>query len=64
MVSIKLGGTLTNEAVELEAFPKNYKVVGGAASTKEIELEQTPLTELPSCLQQKDWRNNRSIISW
>lgn len=42
-LALKLGGTLTNEAVELEAFPKNYKV-GGAGGTKEIELEQTPLT--------------------
>lgn len=42
-LALKLGGTLTNGTVELEAFPKNYKVGGGAASAKEIELEQTPL---------------------
>lgn len=42
-LALKLGGTLETTDVELEAFPKNYKVGAG----KTITLEYTPVGEKP-----------------
>lgn len=42
-LALKLGGTLESTTVELEAFPKNYKV-GGTGGTKEITLSPTPIS--------------------
>lgn len=42
-LALKLGGTLQSDTVELEAFPKNYKV-GGTGGTKEITLSPAPIS--------------------
>ena len=42
-LALKLGGTLQSDTVELEAFPKNYKV-GGDSGSKEITLSPTPIS--------------------
>lgn len=42
-LALKLGGTLQSDTVELEAFPKNYKV-GGDGGSKEITLSPTPIS--------------------
>ena len=39
-LALKLGGTLEKSTVELEAFPKNYRV----GESKKISLEHTPLS--------------------
>lgn len=43
-LALKLGGVLESATVEIEAFPKNYKVVSGLEEAKEITLEQTPVS--------------------
>ena len=43
-LALKLGGTLEERSIEVEAFPKNYKVTSGSGSEKAIELDQTPLS--------------------
>lgn len=42
-LALKLGGTLENATVELEAFPKNYRV----GAEKAIDLDQTPVGGAP-----------------
>lgn len=43
-LALKLGGTLESDTVELEAFPKNYKVAAGLSESKEITLSPTPIS--------------------
>lgn len=38
-LALKLGGTLKSETIEIEAFPKNYRV----GESKKISLDQTPV---------------------
>ncbi len=45
-LALKLGGVLGKSTIEVEAFPKNYKV-GGSDSAKEITLDQTPVGGAP-----------------
>ena len=45
-LALKLGGVLEESTIEVEAFPKNYKV-GGNVSAKEITLDQTPVGGAP-----------------
>ena len=43
-LALKLGGTLQSDTVELEAFPKNYKITSGSGSGKEITLSPAPIS--------------------
>lgn len=42
-LALKLGGTLEEQSVEIEAFPKNYKITG-SGSSKTITLDHTPVS--------------------
>lgn len=42
-LALKLGGTLEQQSVEIEAFPKNYKITN-SSSSKTITLDHTPVS--------------------
>lgn len=42
-LALKLGGTLEEQSVEIEAFPKNYKITD-SSSSKVITLDHTPVS--------------------
>lgn len=63
-LALKLGGTLQTDTVELEAFPKNYKVVAGSLEAKEITLDHEPLSgEKPVVYNKKTGKTIEASVS-